>query len=138
MSDKSSGQNPSESAQTKLAEWEQNMAKLKEEHPEFNIDLENKWWVPLVDLQECLESLDKETREQYDTWASRFLEIEYDPGKIPAMRSEIEAILAGYPEIREKAEKLYFNERALTRAREYVVAEMEAGREPFPGRVSAK
>jgi hypothetical protein len=46
------GTQPSEWAQTKLAEWERNMAKVKEEHPEFNIDPENKWWIPLVELEE--------------------------------------------------------------------------------------
>ncbi|KAL2822079.1 hypothetical protein BJX63DRAFT_182448 [Aspergillus granulosus] len=123
---------PSERAQAKLAEWERNMAQIKEEHPEWNIDLENKWWVPLVDHQEDMDSLNKETRDKYSAWAVRFLEIKYDPERLPAMREELKTILAGYPEIEEKAEKLLFNERALTRARKYVVAEMETGREPFP------
>ncbi|KAL2858056.1 hypothetical protein BJY01DRAFT_242120 [Aspergillus pseudoustus] len=66
---------PSEWAKEKLAEWERNMAQLKEERPELNVDLENKWWVPVVELQERMDSLDQETRDRYSAWAVRFLEI---------------------------------------------------------------
>jgi hypothetical protein len=52
MSDNKVENQPSEWAQAKLAEWERNMAKVQEEHPEFNIDPENKWWIPLVELEE--------------------------------------------------------------------------------------
>ncbi|KAJ0415516.1 hypothetical protein BJY00DRAFT_258594 [Aspergillus carlsbadensis] len=123
---------PSEWAQAKLAEWERNMAKVKEEHPEFSIDPENKWWIPLVELEERTNSLDEETREKHQAWSVKFLEAKYDPEKVPVLREEMKTILAGYPEVQEMVEKVFFNERALTRAREYAVTEMEAGREPFP------
>ncbi|KAL2797789.1 hypothetical protein BJX66DRAFT_297247 [Aspergillus keveii] len=132
MSDNKVENQPSEWAQAKLAEWERNIAKVKEEHPEFNIDPENKWWIPLVELEERTNTLDEETREKYNTWGVKFHEAKYDPEKVPAQREEMKAILAGYPEVEEIVEKVFFNEKALTAGREYAVTEMEAGREPFP------
>ncbi|KAL2861574.1 hypothetical protein BJX68DRAFT_8268 [Aspergillus pseudodeflectus] len=125
------GTQPSEWAQTKLAEWERNMAKVKEEHPEFNIDPENKWWIPLVELEERTNSLNEETREKYHSWSVKYHEAKYDPEKVPALREEMKTILAGYPEVEEIVEKVFFNEKALTAGRRHVVTEMEAGREPF-------
>jgi hypothetical protein len=43
----------------------------------------------------------------------------------------MKTILAGYPEVEEIVEKVFFNEKALTAGRKHVVTEMEAGREPF-------
>ncbi|KAL5335922.1 hypothetical protein BJX70DRAFT_401115 [Aspergillus crustosus] len=123
----------SEWAQANLADWERHMAQVKDEHPEFEVDLENKWWVPLVELQEHINSLDQQTREKYNDWAVEYLQINFDPERLPAMREEIKAILAAHPEISDQVEKIYFSDRALTRAREHVVSEIEAGREPFPG-----
>ncbi|KAL2870399.1 uncharacterized protein BJX67DRAFT_282480 [Aspergillus lucknowensis] len=123
---------PSQWAEDKLAEFEGNMERLKKEHPEWNIDMENKWWVPVVSLGDRLNSLDQETRDKISASAAKLFEHNFDPEAVAGYREEAKNILAGYPEVREQIlEQMLSNEVGLARAREFALAESAAGREPF-------